>query len=60
MKGNGRSRAEFALMFAMENKARSVPAWTRLGFLLWLLRWGRRPGRVFWEMDPSTGEWRQV
>lgn len=55
MKGNGKSwPSEF------EAESASMTLAVRLGFWVWLLRWARRPRRVFWQLDPITGEWRRI
>jgi hypothetical protein len=55
-----RSSARFDLEYRFEAAARAVPAARRPWMLSWLRRFRRCPDRVFYIMDPSTGEWRPI
>lgn len=59
MKGNGTGR-EFRTELEAVAGARTATEAARLGLFVWLRGWKLRPGRVFWELDPGTGEWRRV
>jgi hypothetical protein len=63
MKRNGKPRArgrELKTEVALEQDIRLVPKRGRLGLFVWIERWRRRPRRVFWILDPATGEWREL
>ncbi len=62
MRRNGEKRArkarlayELALELRLVDHARHTPVRTRAEALAWLRRWRRRPGRVFWEVQPTGG-----
>ena len=54
-----RSGRDYRLELVFAAGARHLSGRTRRGLLAWM--W-RRPGRarVFWALDPATGEWKQV
>ena len=66
MKKNGNHRTrDCAAEIALGQRARTLPPGARPGLLDWLRRahggvagWRRRPPRMFWELDPISGEWR--
>ncbi len=62
MRRNGEKRArkarlayQLALELRLVDHARHTPVRTRAEALAWLRRWRRRPGRVFWEVQPTGG-----
>lgn len=61
MKKNGPPlRREFDMLTTLQKEAQAIPIPQRLGLLHWLRHWWIRPHRVFWEIDPATGEWRRI
>jgi hypothetical protein len=54
-----RTRPEYRLELAFEREVKRLPAGERPGLLAWLVRWRRRPERVFWVMD-EAGVWRRL
>ena len=54
------SRASLKLELALElrliDEARRTPVSRRAEALAWLRRWRRKPGRVFWEVQPTGGQ----
>jgi hypothetical protein len=56
----GRKSRRLAFDVAFAREARTVHEVTRWGLWAWLQRWWWRPQRVFWELDPKTGEWKRL
>ena len=61
MKTSGRRRNTFAVEFQFARELRRLPKPARRT-LLSLFRRAKpdRSHRVFWELDPITGDWRQL
>lgn len=59
MKKNG-TRHNFDQLLTLHREARTLPIPHRLGLVHWLRGWCARPTRVFWELDPITGQWRRL
>ncbi len=56
MKRNGYpKKTELHTGLQFERQARASAVHTRIAFLLWLRRWNRHPGRIWWLIGP-TGE----
>ncbi len=51
-----RQPSSFAWEMAFEAEVWQLPAKSQADLLVWIRRWRRRPGRIFWVMDP-TGHW---
>ena len=61
MKKNGSPKSRsFHQQLTVQQEAQAIAIPHRLGLLHWLRRWWWRPHRVFWEIDPESGEWRRV
>lgn len=60
LKRNGRRGRELGFEVRVMEEARAAREDQRLGLFVWLRGWRRHPGRVFWELDPWTGEWRRI
>lgn len=55
-----RRQLDLDLEMAFARGVAQVPPGARPGLRAWLRQWRRQPGRVFWELDVVTGEWRRL
>lgn len=55
-----RGRVAYGLEVPFEAAVERVEAGQLRGMLAWLRRWRRGSRRVFWEMDPVTGDWHRL
>ena len=61
MKRNGTQKPRrFDADLRFENQIRAADIGARLQAVEWIRRWKKRPHRTFWEIDPITGERREL